>query len=72
MAVVFVCVLAAMVAGGPDLRGEDFYKPWMQKPTSLDWMGSSLMIMAATTLLLALQFSQEYSWKTPRVLVFLV
>jgi hypothetical protein len=69
LGIVFICVLVAMSAGGPDLRGENCYKPWLEELASLDWLGTSLLILTMTTLILALQFSQLDTWSSPKVLV---
>lgn len=64
-----LCVLIAMFFDGPDLRGENYDKPWPEKLLHLDWLGTSLLILTLTPFILALQFSQPDSWGSPRVIV---
>ena len=71
MGVVLLCVLIAIMANGPDLRGENYDKPWQEKRHHLDWLGTCLLALVMVPLILALQLSQPDHWRTAKVIVLL-
>jgi MFS family permease len=72
MGLVLICVMLAMMAGGPDLRGEHYAKTWAEKRQHLDWLGTGLLALVMTCFILGLQFSQSDGWNSARVITLFV
>lgn len=66
LGLVLICVLVAMLAGGPDLRGQRHELPLLEKLKSLDWLGTSLLILTLTPFILGLQLGQTDNWSGAR------
>ena len=66
LAIVLICVLVAMLAGGPDLRGQKYDLPFLEKVKSLDWLGTSLLILTLTPFILGIQLGQTDNWSGGR------
>ncbi|KAK3377982.1 major facilitator superfamily domain-containing protein [Podospora didyma] len=61
-----VCILAATLFEGPDLRGENYELPLLEKVASLDWLGTSLLILTLVPLILGIEFGASDGWRSPR------
>lgn len=64
-----VCILVATFFEGPDLRGENYKLPLREKLTSLDWLGTALLILTLVPLILGIEFGQTDGWNSAKSIV---
>ncbi|KAK0635774.1 major facilitator superfamily domain-containing protein [Bombardia bombarda] len=69
LACVLLCIVAAMLFEGPDLRGEKYELPLLDKIASLDWVGTALLVLTLCPLILGIGFGQTDGWTAARPLV---